>query len=100
MARAMKLFFWSAILSLLAGCSAQRWKLPDFRHPGHIDSQRANAELFDPYPQPNNGYPVRGLRPPGYRNPASDHTQAQRFTKSLSQPTPPSPPPYAVPYKP
>jgi hypothetical protein len=83
-----------------AGCSARRWKLPNFPHPGHIETQRANAEWYDPYPEPNNGYPVNDLRPPGYEKPQNDHVQAQRYTKSLVQPTPPFPPPYATPYQP
>jgi hypothetical protein len=62
-----------------AGCYSPYIRTPNFVHPGTAAEQRADAERFDPYPDPDAGPPVLGGRPPGYTRPLTDTEWGRRF---------------------
>ena len=62
-----------------AGCYSPYIRTPNFAHPGTAAEQRADAERFDPYPDPDAGPPVLGGRPPGYTRPLTDTEWARRY---------------------
>jgi hypothetical protein len=75
--------YWSAllpaILAVVAGCHSPYIRTPNFAHPGTAAQQRADAERFDPYPDPDAGPPVLGGRPPGFTRPLTDTEWGRRF---------------------
>jgi hypothetical protein len=74
---------WRILLLLLtigsAGCSSPYIRTPNFAHPGTAAEQRADAERFDPYPDPDAGPPVLGGRPPGFTRPLTETEWARRY---------------------
>jgi hypothetical protein len=61
----------------IPGCHTIR--MPNFTHPGTAQQQRADAERFDPYPDPDAGPPVVGGRPPGYTRPLTEAEWSRRY---------------------
>ena len=55
------------LLTLLfcGGCflDQERWRTPNFLHPGHIDEQRHNMNISDPLPAAGPGMKNSGVRP-------------------------------------
>jgi hypothetical protein len=69
-----------ALLSIgSAGCYSPYIRTPNFAHPGTAAQQRADAERFDPYPDPDAGPPVLGGRPPGFTRPLTETEWARRY---------------------
>jgi hypothetical protein len=75
--------YWRATLSVLtiisAGCHSPYIRTPNFANPGTAAQQRADAERFDPYPDPDAGPPVVGGRPLGFTRPLTDTEWARRY---------------------
>jgi len=65
----------------LAACSSAVRK-PALFGPGTAPMQRANAEVFDPYPDPEMGPDVVGSRPREYDKPRDEVRQSQHFLRS------------------
>jgi hypothetical protein len=63
----------------IAGCYSPHIRTPNFVHPGTAAEQRADAERFDPYPDPDAGPAVVGGRPPGFTRPLTDTEWARRY---------------------
>ena len=63
----------------VAGCYSPYFRMPNFAHPGTAAQQRADAERFDPYPDPDAGPPVVGGRPIGYTRPLTETEWSRRF---------------------
>jgi hypothetical protein len=61
----------------MGGCHTIR--MPNFAHPGTAQQQRADAERWDPYPDPDAGPPVVGGRPLGYTRPLTEADWSRRF---------------------
>jgi hypothetical protein len=74
---------WGVALSLVIvdfmGCYSPYIRTPNFAHPGTAAEQRADAERFDPYPDPDAGPPVLGGRPPGFTRPLTETEWARRY---------------------
>lgn len=74
---------WHGLLLLFAvclgGCYSPYIRTPNFAHPGTAGEQRAAAERFDPYPDPDAGPEVVGGRPPGFTRPLTDTEWGRRF---------------------
>jgi hypothetical protein len=74
---------WQAAILLITGafvgCYSPYFRTPNFAHPGTAAEQRADAERFDPYPDPDAGPPVLGGRPPGFTRPLTDTEWARRY---------------------
>lgn len=70
--------FWLTTFSF-SGCHSPYIRTPNFAHPGTAAEQRADAERFDPYPDPDAGPPVLGGRPPGFTRPLTDTEWARRY---------------------
>jgi hypothetical protein len=64
---------------VFAGCYSPYIRTPNFAHPGTAEQQRADAERFDPYPDPDAGPAVLGGRPPGFQRPLTDTEWGRRF---------------------
>jgi hypothetical protein len=98
----------------IAGCHTIR--MPNFAHPGTAQQQRADAERWDPYPDPDAGPAVDGGRPLGYTRPLTEADWSRRYgappggiapgpvttftvptAPVVTNPFPPSPPPAVVP---
>lgn len=62
-----------------AGCYSPYIRTPNLAHPGTAAEQRADAERFDPYPDPELGPPVLGGRPPGFTRPLTETEWARRY---------------------
>jgi hypothetical protein len=62
-----------------AGCYSPYIRTPNFAHPGTAAEQRADAERFDPYPDPDAGPAVLGGRPPGFTRPLTETEWARRY---------------------
>jgi hypothetical protein len=63
----------------MTGCQSPYIRWPNFSHPGTAEQQRADAERFDPFPDPEAGPEVVGGRPLGYTRPFSDVEWGRRF---------------------
>jgi hypothetical protein len=61
------------------GCYSPFIRTPNFAHPGTAAEQRADAERFDPYPDPDLGPEVLGGRPPGFTRPLTETEWARRY---------------------
>lgn len=75
----------------VAGCQSPYIRMPNFAHPGTAAQQRADAERFDPYPDPDAGPPVVGGRPLGYTRPLTETEWSRRFVPpplGVAQPAP------------
>jgi len=75
----------------VAGCQSPYIRLPNFAHPGTAAQQRADAERFDPYPDPDAGPPVVGGRPLGYTRPLTETEWSRRYVApplGVAQPAP------------
>src|SRR5689334_9433228 len=59
-------WFLALLAALSSGCA---WDWPTLRRPGPIDYQRNEAQLHDPYPDPDAGPPVVGGRPREFQKP-------------------------------
>lgn len=72
-----------AVVSLstvcVCGCYSPYIRGPNFTNPGTAQQQRAEAERFDPYPDPNMGPEVVGGRPLGFTRPFNDTEWGRRF---------------------
>lgn len=69
--------FWVGLCALMffacvPGCLNPYVRMPNFAQPGTAAQQRADAERFDPYPDPNMGPAIDGGRPLGFTKPMSD----------------------------
>ncbi len=90
----------------MAGCYSPYMRWPDFVHPGTAAQQRALAEQFDPYPDPDAGPEVVGGRPLGYTRPLTETEWARRYAAppGTLQPAPipalPAAPVITAPYPP
>ncbi len=96
-----------ATVPCIAGCPNIR--RPNFAHPGTAAQQRAEAEQFDPFPDPDAGPRVEGGRPPGFTRPLTETEWGRRYAippgglaapslpmspaPIITNPFPPSPPP-------
>jgi len=78
---ALRKVFIVAACAPLTACS-QTVRKPQLLHPGPAPFQRANAEVFDPYPQPDVGPEVVGGRPREYAAPRNEVERAQEFLRS------------------
>ena len=56
----------------LAGCAEPHTSI---LHPGTMQAQQAQAQRFDPYPDPTIGPPVAGGRPREYEVPMAESTR-------------------------
>jgi hypothetical protein len=75
----------------VAGCQSPYIRMPNFAHPGTAAQQRADAERFDPYPDPEAGPPVVGGRPLGYTRPLTETEWSRRYVPpplGVGQPAP------------
>jgi len=78
---------FAALLAICGGCRSTEpfglWYGPHARS----DTQRAQAQVIDPYPDPNIGPPVEGGRPLDYQNPRSapQRTQPDRWIRGFGQ---------------
>lgn len=70
---------FSLLLAVVAGCYSPYIRTPNFAHPGTAAEQRADAERFDPYPDPDAGPAVLGGRPPGFTRPLTDTEWGRRY---------------------
>jgi hypothetical protein len=74
---------WRVLFPILAmtfaGCHSPYIRTPNFAHPGTAAQQRADAERFDPYPDPDAGPAVLGGRPPGFTRPLTETEWARRY---------------------
>jgi hypothetical protein len=61
----------------IAGCHSIR--MPNFAQPGTAQQQRADAERWDPYPDPDAGPPVLGGRPIGFTRPLNEAEWSRRY---------------------
>jgi hypothetical protein len=79
------------LLALLAfstlGCAGgRRLEWPQFgRPPGTSEAQRNNANLHDPYPDPDAGPPVVGGRPREFQKPLAEPARSRWLTDSWWQ---------------
>jgi hypothetical protein len=80
MPRQSNFFCFGMLLLTLtsAGCSPYI-RMPNFAQPGTAAQQRADAERFDPYPDPDAGPEVVGGRPPGFTRPLTQEEWAERY---------------------
>jgi hypothetical protein len=67
-------------LSLPACSSAVR--KPQLEHPGRVELQRANAEVFDPYPENDLAPAIDGGRPREVGPPRNQVERSQQFLRS------------------
>jgi hypothetical protein len=77
------LLFLSVIpaCAALSACSPTIRK-PQLLHPGPAPYQRANAEVYDPYPIPDLGPDIVGGRPRDFQKPRNEVERAQDFLRS------------------
>jgi hypothetical protein len=70
------------MLGVVAGCcpNQNRIATPDLFHPRSANVQRKRATRFDPYPDPNAGPEMVGVRPREYENPPAEVSRA-RWTR-------------------
>lgn len=61
---------------LAAGCAATEER-PQFYQTRTIEEQRANAQRFDPYPEPEVGPNITGTRPRDYARPVAEPSRAR-----------------------
>jgi hypothetical protein len=66
-------------LLVVSGCYSPYIRYPNFAHPGTAAEQRADAERFDPYPDPETGPEVVGGRPPGFQRPLTETEWGRRY---------------------
>jgi hypothetical protein len=66
-------------LLIVSGCYSPYIRYPNFTHPGTAAEQRADAERFDPYPDPEAGPEVVGGRPPGFQRPLTETEWGRRY---------------------
>lgn len=70
------------------GCANGRFmglSWPQWRNPGTVDSQRNDASLHDPYPDPNAGPEVVGGRPREFQKPLPEPVRSRYLTDSWWQ---------------
>ena len=66
----MKISVLSMIaILLLGGCACETIKKPNLLHPGHIDTQIAEMEKFNPFPENGASPKVDGAQPRGFDPP-------------------------------
>jgi hypothetical protein len=63
------------ILAVVAGC--QKTAMPSLFHPRSANVQQKRALRYDPYPDPNLGPNMVGVRPREYENPPAEVSQAR-----------------------
>jgi hypothetical protein len=81
-----------AIAVLLAACGCASVAPPQIFHPGPARYQQDQAQLYDPYPEPEGGGDMSGARPRQYLNPPPESTRAQNvisYERRFGQPPPP-----------
>jgi hypothetical protein len=71
----------AACLAALVACSPTI-RLPRLGSPGTAPAQRATADVFDPYPQPDVGPEIVGGRPREYGIPRNEVVRSQDFLRS------------------
>jgi PBP1b-binding outer membrane lipoprotein LpoB len=65
------------VVVMLSGCCSPYMAPPSILNPGSEQYQQRRAEKFDPYPDPNIGPSVAGMRPPDFQNPPPEVLQVQ-----------------------
>lgn len=58
---------------------------PDVFHPGPASYQRKQAELTDPYPEPDTAPDMVGARPRDYQKPPAEVTRSRNFNPRFQQ---------------
>ena len=59
---------------------------PDVFRPGPAPYQRRQAELTDPYPEPDTGPDMVGARPRDYQKPSAEVSRSRNFNPRFQQP--------------
>lgn len=80
-----------AACACLAMCGC-RDLAPDVFRPGPAPYQRRQAELTDPYPEPDTGPDMVGARPRDYQKPAAEVTRSRNFNPRFQKPSLAPPP--------
>jgi len=102
----LKTKIFAAYLGVLLVTSGCVVRTRDIFHPGDAPTQVARAQVNDPYPLPDVGPPMVGVRPPGFEAPRAEILRVQPrrdepILASVGGPAPIYPvPAYATPSSP
>lgn len=77
----------AALMMATSGCATngRGLQFPRLFGPGTLDSQRNNASLHDPYPDPEAGPEVVGGRPRDFQKPLAEPVRSRWLTDSWWQ---------------